>query len=67
MTEANSPMFDIGQQDGQADADRIQRCPPLEPFGPTPRNPKYPHMYNRGYHSVFDAAVPHVCTEECAR
>ena len=67
MSEANSPMFDLGQQDGQADRARVEQCPPLEPFGPTPRNLNYPWMYIRGYHSVFDAAVPHICTQECQR
>jgi hypothetical protein len=60
-------MFDIGQQDGTADRARVEHCPPLPPFGPAPRNPRYPHMYNRGYQQAMASAVPHVCTDQCRR
>jgi hypothetical protein len=65
MTTANSPRYAAGQRDGQADADRIGHCPSLPPYGPCPPDPRYPHMYNRGYHDVFDAALPHICVEKC--
>ena len=67
MTEANSPMFATGLADGEADRARVEHCPPLAPYGPAPRNPRYPHMYNRGYARAMEAAVPHICTDECEK
>jgi hypothetical protein len=65
MSEANSPMFKLGQYDGWADRARVETCPSTTPVGPQPPDPAYPHMYNRGYARVMESAVPHVCTPEC--
>ena len=65
MSEANSPMFRLGQEHGDMDAMRISLCPPSPPAGPQPPNPDYPYMYLSGYHSTFDGASPHICTDKC--
>jgi hypothetical protein len=67
MSEENSPMYLLGLADGAADAERVGRCPPQPPDGPTPPHPGYPVMYQRGYYRAFAAAVPHVCTAACER
>jgi len=55
MSEANSPMFARGQDDGLADAARV--ADGKEPFGPCPPNPNYPYMYLRGYYRAFTEAA----------
>jgi hypothetical protein len=67
MSEANSPMYARGEDDGRADRARVEHCPPLVPYGPTPPNLAYPVMYERGYWAEFGQAVAHVCTEKCER
>jgi hypothetical protein len=67
MSEANSPMYARGEDDGRADRARVERCPPLEAYGPCPPNAAYPVMYGRGYAAEFGQARPHECGPECAR
>lgn len=65
--ERNSPDYLAGCHDGFADVLRIGHCPSQFPIGPTPPNPDYHAMYDRGYHDIFDKAEPHICTESCQR
>lgn len=65
MSEHNSPMFLVGWEDGERDAQRVAQCPPVPAVGPEPPYPAYPVMYNRGYEAGFEGAVPHICTEKC--
>ena len=67
MSEANSPMYARGCDDGAADRARVECCPPLPPYGPCPPNEAYPVIYQRGYAAEFSQAVPHICTEKCER
>jgi hypothetical protein len=67
MSEANSPMYARGEDDGRADRARVERCPPLEAYGPCPPNAAYPVMYERGYAAEFSKATPHICTEGCGQ
>ena len=67
MSEANSPMYSRGEDDGRADRARVERCPPLEAYGPCPPNAAYPVMYGRGYDAEFSKATPHICTERCGQ
>ena len=46
-SEAHSPNYAAGHADGTQDKRRIEAG--KEPMGPTPLNPAYPVMYNRGY------------------
>lgn len=50
MTEANSPMYKLGQEDGQAD--NAREADGQDPLGPMPPYPDYRVMYDRGYQSV---------------
>ena len=61
MGEGNSPHFSAGLADGARDAQLLGSCPPGVPIGPTPVDENYRVMYDRGYHRIFDGAVPHSC------
>jgi hypothetical protein len=66
MTEANSPTFKQGIEDGTADTERASACPPQAVIGPQPPSPAYPVMYNRGYERAFNPC-PCVCDGSCKR
>lgn len=55
-----------GQEDGERDAYRISRCPPLEPAGMDPAK-SWSHRYQRGYEAGFGDAERHVCTAKCGK
>jgi hypothetical protein len=52
-SEANSPNWQLGYEDGKSDRARLAQDPPLDPIGPNPPQPAYPMMYNRGYEAGF--------------
>jgi hypothetical protein len=66
MTEANSPMFRQGLDDGEADSHRASVCPPQEVLGPQPPFPAYRVMYDRGYTQAFQPC-PCVCDRSCKK
>lgn len=53
MSAANSPTYQLGLIDGQADAEAYGACPPREIVGPNPPIPAYPTMYMRGYNDAY--------------
>jgi hypothetical protein len=65
MTEANSPMFALGCEDGAADTARISACPSQAAIGPRPPNPAYPVMYERGYRQEFHPEMAHRGCQNC--
>lgn len=66
MTEANSPYFGYGREDGLRDMQLITSCPARRPVGWDPER-EWSWMYKRGYASTFNALQQHRCTRECER
>jgi hypothetical protein len=65
MSEANSPTFRQGREDGTADTARISACPSQSPIGPRPPSPAYPVMYLRGYNREFHPEMTHRGCQNC--
>lgn len=56
MSKDNSPMYARGVDDAMADNERVANG--NDAIGPTPPNPAYPVMYNKGYNDHFSPNPP---------
>lgn len=61
-SEANSPTYWAGVDDGERDNAILASCPPGEPLGPTPPETPTHAMYDRGYRDSFTGVV-HSCKQ----
>ena len=66
MGEHNSPRFADGIDDGTRDCMLIAMCPPSAPLGMNPEH-AWSVMYQRGYHRMWDNAVPHYPCKNCRK
>lgn len=65
MTEANSPYFAAGLEDGTRDAEFESACPPQAPWGMEP-SLAWSVMYRRGYDRGH-VVTPCECDKSCER